>query len=125
MNNQYFFTPSHEWIKLDHDDIFYVGISDYAQKSLGDIVYVECPILNKTLTAGSIFATIESVKSVSDIYVPIAGEIIEINHQVIAHPELINSSPFVDAWLIKLKITNAADITQLLSYDKYNAQYLG
>jgi glycine cleavage system H protein len=121
--DQYFFNVSHEWLKNEHDDVFLLGISDYAQKALGDIVYFECTLQNKSLESGSSCAVVESVKSASDIYMPVCGEIIAINNEVVLHPEIINKSPYEDGWLIKIKIKNIADVHKLLSYTDYTNKY--
>src|SRR5438309_8969468 len=96
------YTKDHEWIRLEGDEAF-VGITDFAQQELGDIVYVEIETLGKQLNAGEVFGTVEAVKTVSDLYLPLQGTILEINPQLNASPELVNSDPYGKGWMIRMK----------------------
>ena len=115
------YTKDHEWIKIENDDIAIIGITDFAQKELGDIVYVEIETTGKTLEADAVFGTVEAVKTVSDLYLPAAGTIIEVNPALENSPELVNSDPYGEGWMIKLKVTNPADINELLDAAAYAA----
>ncbi len=113
------YTKSHEWIKIEGDSAT-VGISDYAQDSLGDVVFVELPDVGASYDAGAPFGAIESVKAASDLYLPVGGEVIEVNAPLIDQPELLNSDPYGDGWLIKIKL--AEGVGALMSaeaYEKY------
>lgn len=112
------YTSTHEWVKIE-DDIATVGISDYAQHLLGDIVYIELPDKGTNIERESSVGEIESVKAVGDIIMPLSGEIIEINENLIDNPELVNSSPYNEGWILKIKISNPNEINILLSVDKY------
>lgn len=112
------FTKNHEWISINGDK-GKVGISDYAQKSLGDIVYVELPDLNRITEAEEVVATIESVKAVSDIYAPVSGEIIQLNEEIENHPELINSDPYGKGWIFEMSITNSNTLMNEAEYLEY------
>lgn len=112
------YTKEHEWISVE-GDIATVGITDFAQSELGDIVYVEIETVGKSLSGGEVFGSVEAVKTVSDLYLPIEGEILELNQTVIDSPELVNSDPYGEGWLIKLKIANAADVEGLMDADAY------
>ena len=113
------YTKTHEWIKIEGDSAT-VGISDYAQDSLGDVVYVELPDVGASYEAGQSFGAVESVKAASDLYLPVGGEVTEVNTPLLDHPELLNSDPYGDGWLIK--ITLAQGVGALMSaeaYEKY------
>jgi glycine cleavage system H protein len=115
------FTKEHEWVGAE-GDVAGIGISDYAQKELGDVVYVELPALGDRVSQGSACANIESVKAVSDIYAPVSGEVIEINEALEGKPELINQSPYHDGWICKIKMDNPAELDKLMdkaAYDEY------
>ncbi len=114
------YSKEHEWVKLDGDTAT-IGITDYAQNSLGDIVYVELPRLGATLQQFGNIGVIESVKAVSDIYTPIGGEVLEINAALEADPALVNREPFGDGWLFKVKIADQAETANLLSPESYEA----
>lgn len=113
-----YFTETHEWISVE-DDIATVGITDYAQNELGDIVYIELNEVGVTLSAEEPFGVIESVKAASDIYVPVSGEIVETNQDVVDEPALINEDPQGKAWMIKVKISNRNELENLLSEKEY------
>ena len=112
------YTKDHEWISID-GDIATVGITDFAQKELGDIVYVEVETLDQTLAQDEVFGTVEAVKTVSDLFLPLSGEIIEFNEELEATPEVVNADPYGKAWMIKVKISNPSEIENLLSSDDY------
>ncbi len=118
------FTESHEWLKVDGDEAL-MGLSEYAQHELGDIVFVELPEEGTTVAAGDVLATVESVKSVSEVYSPVSGEIVEINGDLEDSPDLINTDAYGDGWLIKLKLANVAEIDNLMSDDEYEAHTKG
>lgn len=118
------YTKDHEWIKID-GDIATVGITDFAQGELGDIVYVEVDTLDETLDIEEVFGTVEAVKTVSDLFLPLTGEIIEFNESLEDEPEKVNSDPYGDGWMIKLKISDASQIDDLLSADDYKALISG
>ncbi|AEW86874.1 glycine cleavage system protein H [Flavobacterium columnare NBRC 100251 = ATCC 23463] len=112
------YTKDHEWVSVD-GDIATVGITDFAQKELGDIVYVEVDTLDQTLTKDEVFGTVEAVKTVSDLFLPLSGEIVEFNEELESNPELVNSDPYGAAWMIKVKISDASEIEGLLSSEDY------
>jgi glycine cleavage system H protein len=111
------YTKDHEWIRLDGDRAR-VGITDYAQKQLGDVVYLELPEVGRTLKKGEVFGTIESVKAVSELYSPVGGEVIEVNSSLAERPEAVNSAPH-DSWMIALKVTDSSEQNDLLDSGKY------
>ena len=115
------YTKDHEWIKIESGNIALVGITDFAQKELGDIVYVEVETVGETLEAESIFGTVEAVKTVSDLYLPVAGKISELNSALATAPELINTDPYGKGWMIKLEVKNPADIDLLMDASAYEA----
>jgi len=115
------FTEKHEWVKVD-GDIAAVGISDYAQKELGDVVYVELPVVGDTLEQGDACSNIESVKAVSDIYSPVGGEIVEVNEDLEDAPETINKDPYGDGWIFKVRMDDPGQLDDLMdaaAYDEY------
>ena len=112
------FTKDHEWLNLQ-GDLAIVGITDYAQSQLGDIVFVEMPELSSKLTASESFGAIEAVKTVADLFAPVSGKVIEINENLDSSPDLINSDPYNEGWIVKLKIDNNDEINQLMNYDEY------
>ncbi len=112
------YTKDHEWVSID-GDIATVGITDFAQKELGDIVYVEVDTLDQTLSKDEVFGTVEAVKTVSDLFLPLSGEIVEFNNELESNPEVVNSDPYGAAWMIKVKISDASEIDSLLSSDDY------
>ncbi len=113
------FTKTHEWVRLDGDEAT-VGISDYAQRELGDIVYVELPAVDDDVVYGDTFGTIESVKSVSDLYAPLSGTVIEVNDELEHKPELVNQDPYGEGWMIKIKISDRDELQYLLSPEAYH-----
>lgn len=112
------YTKDHEWVSLE-GDVATVGITDFAQKELGDIVYVEVETLDQTLDKDEVFGTVEAVKTVSDLFLPLSGEIIEFNEDLETKPESVNTDPYGDGWMIKIKVSNPADFADLLSSDEY------
>ena len=112
------YTKDHEWIKLE-GDIATIGITDYAQKELGDIVYVEVETIGKEVNAGDVFGTVEAVKTVSDLYMPIRGTITELNPELTKAPELVNDDPYGKGWMIKVKVNNPADVDSLMDAAAY------
>ena len=114
------YTKDHEWVKLEGDTAI-VGITDFAQKELGDIVYVEVETIGKKLNAGDVFGTVEAVKTVSDLYLPISGTITELNPELAKSPELVNDDPYDKGWMIKMKIDNPADVEKLPDAAAYEA----
>ena len=113
------YTKEHEWLKIE-GNVAYVGITDFAQGELGDIVFVELPNLNDTFTQNDIFGTIEAVKTLADLYIPVSGSIIAINNNLESEPELINSDPYGEGWIVKIEISNIPEIDALLSDVDYN-----
>ena len=112
------YTKDHEWISID-GDIATVGITDFAQGELGDIVYVEVETLDETLDKDEVFGTVEAVKTVSDLFLPLSGEIIEFNDSLETEPEKVNSDAFGEGWMIKIKISNPDEINELLDHEAY------
>jgi glycine cleavage system H protein len=112
------YTKDHEWIRLEGDEAF-VGITDFAQHELGDIVYVEIETIGQDLNSGDVFGTVEAVKTVSDLYLPVNGTVTEINPKLNSNPELVNNDPYGEGWMAKIKLSNAADIESLLNAEAY------
>ncbi|KIC62652.1 glycine cleavage system protein GcvH [Chryseobacterium taiwanense] len=112
------YTEDHEWVKVEND-IAYIGITDFAQHELGDIVYVEIETLGENLQQHAVFGTVEAVKTVSDLFLPLAGEVLEINPKLESNPELVNSDPYGEGWMIKIKINNISDSEELLKVESY------
>lgn len=115
------YVASHEWLKLEDDGIITVGITDHAQDLLGDVVFVELPEVGREVSADEEIAVVESVKAASDVYAPIAGEIVEINDELVDSPELANEDPYGKAWFFKIKPANVADYDGLLSAEEYQS----
>ena len=113
------YTKDHEWISID-GDIATVGITDFAQSELGDIVYVEVDTLNENLSKDDVFGTVEAVKTVSDLFIPVSGEILEFNESLNDNPELINDSPYDEGWIIKMKVENLDQLSELLDSKSYS-----
>lgn len=112
------YTKEHEWIRLEGDTAT-IGISDHAQSELGDIVYVEVDTVGDTIDADAVFGTVEAVKTTSDLYMPVTGEILEFNDKLSDEPELVNTDPYGDGWIIKVKVANMADLDNLLDSEAY------
>ena len=113
-------TKEHEWIRVEGEEAV-VGITDYAQSQLGDIVFVECETVGDALEAGETFGTIEAVKTVSDLYLPVAGEVLEFNEELEGEPELVNKDPYGKGWIVKIKISDETELDGLLNADAYKA----
>ena len=114
------YTKDHEWVKID-GDVATVGITDFAQSELGDIVYVEVETLDETLDKEEVFGTVEAVKTVSDLFLPLSGEIIEFNESLEDEPEKVNSDPYGDGWMIKIKMSDPSEVDGLMSDADYKA----
>ena len=112
------YTRDHEWLRVEGDEGF-VGVTDFAQNELGDIVFIEVETINETISKEEAFGTIEAVKTVSDMFMPVTGEILEFNQSLESNPELVNSDPYGEGWIIKLKITDPSQIKELLTAEKY------
>ena len=116
------YTPSHEWVRID-GDVGTIGITDHAQKELGEIVYLELPEVGHVYNAEEEFGTVESVKAVSELFIPISGEVVEVNRAAVVEPGIVNDDPFGDGWLVKVKVTTDDDVRKLMSADQY-AEYV-
>ena len=114
------YTKDHEWIKLD-GTIATIGITDYAQRELGDIVFVEVETIGKKLESGAVFGTVEAVKTVSDLFLPVEGTITELNPALSNAPELVNNDPYGEGWMVKMTVNNPADVDSLLDASAYEA----
>ena len=114
------YTKNHEWIRLENDDTAYVGITDFAQKELGDIVFVEIETEGEELDKENPFGTIEAVKTVADVFVPVSGKVIEVNSKLADNPEIVNESPYEDGWLIKIQVDNKSEFDALLDAKQYS-----
>ncbi len=112
------YSKEHEWVRLD-GDIAVIGITDFAQSELGDIIYVDIETLGEELDSDEIFGTVEAVKTVSDLFLPLSGEIIEVNEKLADEPELVNTDPYGDGWMIKLKVSDASEMENLLDAEGY------
>ena len=112
------YTKEHEWIRLEGENAF-VGITDFAQRELGEIVFIEVETVGETLVSGDVFGTVEAVKTVSDLYLPIDGEILEFNNDLEDAPELVNDDPYGKGWMVKVAVSNVSQIEDLLSAEKY------
>ncbi|WP_163833968.1 glycine cleavage system protein GcvH [Spartinivicinus ruber] len=116
-----YYSKSHEWVQKNDDNTVTIGITAHAQELLGDLVFVELPEVGSNLEVGDEFAVVESVKAASDVYSPISGEVVAVNEALIDNPEQVNEGPFTDGWLIKLKLSDKAELAQLLNADAYQA----
>lgn len=114
------YTKDHEWISLE-GDVATIGVTDYAQRELGDIVYVEVDTIGKKLEAGEVFGTVEAVKTVSDLFLPVSGTITELNSALGNAPELVNNDPYGEGWMVKMTVTNPADVEALMDAAGYEA----
>jgi glycine cleavage system H protein len=114
------YTEDHEWIEIE-DDVATVGITDYAQSELGDVVYVELPEIGENAIQGKAFGLVEAVKTVADLYAPVSGEILEINHHLTQNPGLLNQSPYDEGWVIKIRVSDPAEMETLLDHEAYAA----
>jgi len=119
------YTKEHEWLKLEDPSlktskIAYVGITDFAQGELGDVVFVELPNINDEFSQNDVFGTIEAVKTLADLYIPVSAKIIEINETLEDQPELVNSDPYNDGWIVKIELSDTSELDSLLDLDNYN-----
>jgi glycine cleavage system H protein len=114
------YTKDHEWLRVE-GTLGYVGVTDFAQGELGDIVFVEIETVGETLAKEEVLGTIEAVKTVSDMFMPVSGEILELNPALEDSPDLINKDPYGEGWMVKIKITNPSEVDSLLSAEKYSA----
>ena len=114
------YTKDHEWIRLD-GNVATIGVTDFAQHELGDIVYIDISTVGKTLEAEEIFGTVEAVKTVSDLFLPVAGTVTEFNALLEKQPELVNTDPYGDGWMIKMKVENTTSVDELMSHEAYAA----
>lgn len=118
--NEYLYTTEHEWVRVEEDSCI-IGITEFAQKQLGDVVFVELPTVGQTFAGGDELGTIESVKAVAEFYAPVGGEVIEINNAVVDDPELLNDDPHGEGWLVKLRFSDANAFTSLMKAAQYDA----
>ena len=116
-----YYTKEHEWIRVEGNEAF-VGITDYAQPELGEIVFVDINTEGETLAQGEVFGSVEAVKTVSDLNMPVKGEVLEINDAINDQPELVNNDPYGEGWIIRVKLANPADVDGLLSADEYKSE---
>jgi glycine cleavage system H protein len=112
------YTKDHEWVRME-GDVAYIGITDFAQGELGDIVYVEIETVGETVEKEAVFGTVEAVKTVSDLFMPVTGEVLEVNPKLDANPELVNKDPYGEGWMVKIRPSDAAQVNDLLSADAY------
>ena len=118
------YTKDHEWVRVE-GDIAFIGITDFAQGELGDIVYVEVETVGDTLDAEEVFGSVEAVKTVSDLFMPVGGEVLEVNEGIESAPESVNSDPYGHGWIVKIRITDVSELDGLLSADDYKAEIGG
>jgi glycine cleavage system H protein len=116
------YAASHEWVRID-GDVGTIGITDHAQKELGEIVYLELPEVGHAYNADDEFGTVESVKAVSELFIPISGEVVEVNRSAVSEPGIVNDDPFGDGWLIKVKVTTDEEVSKLMTAEQY-AEYV-
>ena len=115
------YTKDHEWIRVEGDEAV-IGITDFAQRELGDIVFVDINTIGEEVTANEIFGTIEAVKTVSDLFIPVTATVLAVNEAIDASPELVNSDPYGEGWIIRIKLNDAADVDALLTADQYKEE---
>ena len=115
------YTKDHEWVRVE-GDIAFIGITDFAQSELGDIVYVEVETIGDTLDAEEVFGSVEAVKTVSDLFMPVGGEVLEMNEGIETAPESVNSDPYGDGWIVKIRVTDVSELDSLLSAEEYKAE---
>lgn len=115
------YTKDHEWIRVE-GDVAYVGITEFAQRELGDIVYIDINTVGEEVSQNEVFGTVEAVKTVSDLFMPVTATVLEVNAQLDASPELVNQDPYGDGWMVKVSLASASDIDSLLSADEYKTQ---
>jgi len=119
--NELKFTSTHEWLREDHDEVT-IGITDHAQQLLGDMVFVELPEIGDEVNAGDELGVVESVKAASDFYAPVSGTVTAVNHAIVENPAIVNTDPYADGWLVKLKPTHPHEIEDLLSAEEYETE---
>lgn len=117
--NDLLYTKDHEWVRLQDDDMALVGITDYAQESLGDITFLEFPEVGTAFESGDVFGVVESVKAASDLYMPVSCEVVEVNHTVDEAPELVNQDAFGDGWLLKIRLIDKLQLEKLMKPEEY------
>ena len=115
---EYLYSREHEWVRVE-DDVCVLGITEYAQQELGEVVFVELPEIGQVFDANDELGTIESVKAVAEVYTPVAGEVVEVNDAVVDDPELLNEDPHAEGWLVKVRFSSAADLKSLLNAEQY------
>ena len=115
------YTKEHEWVRQEKENVFLVGITEYAQRELGDIVYVEVETIGKSMGAGEVFGTVEAVKTVSDLFLPVSGTITELNPELANAPDLVNSDPYGKGWMIKLRVNDPAQVAKLMDAAAYES----
>jgi len=115
-----FYTKDHEWLRVE-GNFGFIGVTDFAQGELGDVVFIEIETVGETLKKEEVFGTIEAVKTVSDMFMPVGGEVIELNPKLEKSPEVVNKDPYGDGWMVKIKITDPSEVKSLLSAEKYKA----
>lgn len=117
------YTEDHEWVRIDKGNVAYVGITDYAQDALGELVYIEIETVGETVEAGAIFGTVEAVKTTSELFMPVTGKVLEFNDAVgdSGDPSIVNRDPYGDGWLVKIEIANPADLDGLMTAEAYEA----
>ncbi len=115
------YTEEHEWIRLEDGNVAYIGITDFAQSELGEIVYVEVTTEGEKLDTNDVFGTVEAVKTTSDLYLPVAGKVLEFNAKLEDEPELVNESPYQDGWIIKMEVADPAEVAKLMDAETYKA----
>ena len=115
------YTKDHEWIKLVDGNVALIGITDFAQQELGDIVYVDVSTVGKAMHAEEVFGTVEAVKTVSDLFLPVSGTVLEVNTNLEKHPELVNTDPYGEGWMVKLQVTNTDDVAALMDASAYQS----
>ena len=118
--SDYLYSKEHEWVKVD-EDVCVLGITEFAQKELGEVVFVELPEVGQVFDAGDEVGTIESVKAVAELYTPVAGEVVEVNERVTDDPEVLNEDPHGDGWLLKVRFSSAGDLKSLMNAEQYEA----
>ena len=114
------YSKDHEWVRME-GEFAYVGITDFAQSELGEIVFIEVETVGETMEAGEIFGSVEAVKTVSDLLLPVSGEIVEFNEKLEEEPELVNNDPYVEGWMVKITVSNPSDLDSLLTPEEYSA----